>query len=460
MDAQTIEARERMGSPNLLIPEDADLEGPEFNAAYGLGKLFRYRVSPINPDAKPEVFGSILMPQGVYNERQACIDDMTAIVGPADIEVGEAPRNVTTTSGLQILGEQAERKRATRERGIVTSLESIWEHQLKLLWVNRVDPDTYEQASPDGSWELKQYDREAIAGQTKVKVEKQAYVDQSVIMREATREALTDQLYDATSPLAKKRILENMGLPTDINEDSSLQIDKAKQQWVDFVDDQVIPVIDPSIDNHQIRFQTLGTMILQDEGKQMAAEAGWDQILPLIAGWEDTLSRLEAVDARTREFYGGEPPPQEAAEMYAEALSNYEEQKKQFDTMVATVLEDAGPDGQNPDAAAAMPPPPQEPPAPVFLPKQIEIKIFGVWQQMIDVRTAEQPPEMQGLQAVIIGKANQTMQDPGEVQQKVEQFMRFRAVVDGYRLMAQKAQMAAMAPQVAPGSSPGAAEAQ
>jgi hypothetical protein len=271
---------------------------------------------------------------------------------------------------------------------------------------------------------------------------------------------LTDQLYDATSPLAKKRILENMGLPTDINEDSSLQIDKAKQQWVDFVDDQVIPVIDPSIDNHQIRFQTLGTMILQDEGKQMAAEAGWDQILPLIAGWEDTLSRLEAVDARTREFYGGEPPPQEAAEMYAEALSNYEEQKKQFDTMVATVLEDAGPDGQNPDAAAAMPPPPQEPPAPVFLPKQIEIKIFGVWQQMIDVRTAEQPPEMQGLQAVIIGKANQTMQDPGEVQQKVEQFMRFRAVVDGYRLMAQKAQMAAMAPQVAPGSSPGAAEAQ
>lgn len=456
MDAQTIEARERMGSPNLLIPEDADLEGPEFNAAYGLGKLFRYRVSPINPTAKPEVFGSILMPQGVYNERQACIDDMTAIVGPADIEVGEAPRNVTTTSGLQILGEQAERKRATRERGIVTSLESVWEHQLKLLWVNRVDPDTYEQASPDGSWELKQYDREAIAGQTKVKVEKQAYVDQSVMQREATREALTDQLYDATSPLAKKRILENMGLPTDINEDSSLQIDKGKQQYVDFVDDGVIPVIDPSIDNHQIRFQTLGTMLLQDEGKQMAAEAGWDQILPLIAGWEETLSRLEAVDARTREFYGGEPPPQEAAEMYAQATADYEEQMQQYEAMTATVLEAAGPQGDNPDAAAALPPPPQEPPAPVFLPKQIEIKVFGVWMQMIEVRTAEE--QMPGIQGVVIGKANQTMQDPGEVQQKVEQFMRFRAVVDGYRLMAQKAQMAAMAPQPAPGSAPGAAE--
>ncbi len=456
MDAQTIEARERMGSPNLMIPDDADLDGPEFNAAYGLGKLFRYRVSPINPQAKPEVFGSILMPQGVYNERQACIDDMTAIVGPADIEVGEAPRNVTTTSGLQILGEQAERKRATRERGIVSSLESVWEHQLKLLWVNRVDPDTYEAANPDGGWEIKQYDREAIAGQTKVKVEKQAYVDQSVIMREATREALTDGLYDISSPLARKRVLENMGLPTDINEESSLQIDKAKQQWVDFVDDGRIPIIDASLDNHQIRFQTLGTMLLQDEGKQMARAACWEQILPLIAGWEEELARMEAVDARTREFYGGEPPKDQAEEMYAEAMIQYKEQMARYEAASAVAMQDAGPEGQNPDAAAQIPPPPQEPPAPIFLPKQIELKILGTWSQLIDKRTVEQPQP--GLQGIIVQKAAQTMEDPTAIQQRVEEWLRFRAVVDGYRLMAQKAQMAMMPQPPAPGSAPGAAE--
>ncbi|MCP4900232.1 MAG: hypothetical protein GY906_24940 [bacterium] len=462
MDAQTIEARERMGSPNLIIPDDADLEGPEFNSAYGLGKLFRYRVSPINPNAKPEVFGSILMPSGVYQERQSCVDDMTAIVGPADIEIGEAPRNVTTTSGLQILGEQAERKRATRERGIVTSLESVWEHQLKLLWVNRVDPDTYEAASPDGSWEVKQYNREAIAGQTKVQVEKQAYVDHSVIQREATREALTDQLYDISSPLARKRILENMGLPTDINEDSNLQIDKAKQQWVDFVDDGTIPVIDASIDNPNIRFQTLGTQLLQDEGKQMADEASWGSILPLIAGWEDELARMEAQDQQTREFYGGEPEPNVANEMFAKATAQYEEQMARYETMVTVAMEASGPQGGQPDAAANIPPPPQEPPPPIFLPKQMEIKVFGVWQQMIEKHTIGQP--VAGLQGIAMQKASETMEDPAAAQQRIVQFLRFRAVVDAYRLLSQKAAMEAAAqattppPASGPGPAPGQTE--
>lgn len=464
MDAQTIEARERMGSPNLLIPDDADLEGPEMNAAYGLGKLFRYHISPLNPGAKPETFGSILMPSGVYQERQACIDDMTAIVGPADIEIGEAPRNVTTTSGLQILGEQAERKRATRERGITSSLEKVWQHQLKLLWVNRVEPDSYEAATPDGSWEVKQYDREAIAGQTKVKVEKQAYVDHSVIQREATREALVDQLYDISSPMARKRLLENMGLPTDINEDSNLQIDKAKQQWVDYVDDGKIPVIDSSIDNPSIRFATLGTQLLQDEGRQIAEAAAWPEILPLIAGWEEELARLEAHDRRAREFYGGEPAPAEAEEMYAKAMVEYQEQMEQWELAKEMALQEAGPQGTNPQAISAVPPPPQEPPAPIFLPRQIELKIFGVWSQMIEKKTSAQPDMQPGLPGIATLKAGQTLEDPQAVAGRIEQFLRFRAVVEGYRLLVQKKQQEEMAKAApgpeAPASGPGPAPGQ
>jgi hypothetical protein len=462
MDAQTIEARERMGSPNLLIPDDADLEGPEMNAAYGLGKLFRYHISPLNPGAKPETFGSILMPSGVYQERQACIDDMTAIVGPADIEIGEAPRNVTTTSGLQILGEQAERKRATRERGITTSLEKLWEHQLKLLWVNRVEPDTYEAATPNGTWEMKQYDRQAIAGQTKVKVEKQAYVDHSVIQREATREAMVDQLYDISSPLARKRILENMGLPTDVNEDSNLQIDKAKQQWVDFVDEGKIPVIDATIDNPQIRFATLGTQLLQDEGRQLAEEAAWPEILPLVAGWEEELARLEEVDRRARQFYGGEPEPQKAKEMYAQAMSDYQVQLEQWELAKELALQESGPQGTNPQAISAVPPPPEEPPAPIFLPRQVELKIFGVWSQMIEKKTAEtQTPGLAGIAAL---KASQTMENPQAAMKRIERFLRFRAVVDGYRILVQKRareEMAQAAPgPPAPASGPGPAPGQ
>lgn len=451
IDAQVIEARERMGSPNLMIPADSDLEGPEFNAEYGLGKLFRYNVSPLNPNAKPEVFGSIVMPSGVNLERDRCAQDMTKIIGPADIEIGEAPRNITTTSGLQILGEQAERRRATRERWITSAIEQIWTHQMKLLWCYRVEPDTYEAATPDGTWEIKEYTKESIAGQTKVKVEKQAYIDKSVILREATREAQVDGLYDISSPLARKRILEARGLPTDINEDSNLQIDHAKRQWVDFVDEGKIPVIDSSIDNPNLRFQTLGTMLMQEEGKKIADEAGWDRILPMIAGWEEELARAEQQDQHARDFYGGEPDPQTAQELYGKAVLMYEEQKAQHENIARLAMQD-------PMGAMQLPPPPQPPPPPHFLPRQIELKIYGIWLTMIENKRSTQ--QLKGFYGFVTDLAMRSLKDPVEAEATVKNFLRFRAVFDGYRILAQKQQQQAamqMAPPPqAPGSTPGA----
>ncbi len=418
MDAQTIEARERMGSPNLLVPADANLDGPAFRATYGLGKIFYWEPSPLNPNAKPEPFGSILMPSGVYNERNACLQDATKIIGPADIEIGEAPRNITTTSGLQILGEQAERRRATRERGITSSFRRIWEHQLQMLWGLRVDVDSYEAELPDGSWEIKEFRGQMIAGQTKVQIEREAYIDHSIIIRESTREALMDGLYDVSTPTARKKLLELMDLPTDVNEDSNLQIEHARRQWVDFVDEGKIPVIDPTLDNPAIRAEVLGQFLSQDEGLQLAEAAGWPQILPLIAGWQDDFQRLSAMDAQARQLYGGEPDPTAAAETYAKLTIEYQNAKAAYEA--------------NPMKMGV--PPPQEPIAPNFLPQQPEQRVWVIWQNLLNKRS--QQPGRSALDGVVMQSALKELKDPAVKQQEIESYMRFRAVYEAYRLAA------------------------
>lgn len=436
IDAQTIEARERMGSPNLLVPEDADMQGPESRAGYGSGKIFRFRLSALNPNAKPEVFGSILMPSGVWQERQAVLTDMTKIIGPADIEIGEAPRNVTTTSGLQILGEQAERRRGTREREITSAIQKVWEHQLALLWVLRVDEDYYEAATPDGAWELKQYNRLAIKGQTKVDVEKQAYIDKSIVMREAAREAQVDGLYDISTPLARKRLLELRGLPTDVNEDTTLQIDHAKRVYADFVDQGDIPVVDESLDNPGVRFQVLGQMLMQDEGLKIAKDSLWPQVIPLIAGWEQDLMALDQQDMAVRAQYGGEPPPEQAAQMYAQL------QEKYTDAMAAFQLKaqsDQVAAGTNPAFQPMPMQPPQAPLPPVFIPRQFEARIMLVWKNLIK--------QHGGLDAAIIEQSQKLLVPVDQIVQKIDKFLRFRAVVEAYRLLGQQT--------IAPGSTPG-----
>jgi len=422
MDAQTIEARERMGSPNLMVPSDANLQGPEYRTGYGSGKIFRWDPSPMDPHAKPEVIGSTLMPSGVYNERAASMEDSTRIIGPADIESGEAPRNITTTSGLQILGEQAERRRSTRERGITSVFQKIWEHQLQLLWTLRVDTDTYESENPDGTWELKQFDRQALAGQTKVEIERQAYIDKSILMREATREALTDGLYDPTSPLARKKLLENMGLPADINEDTNLQIEHAQRMWVDFVDERKIPVIDTSIDDPAIRYKVIGTFLMQDEGMRLSEEALWPQIIPMIAGWAEYLLQLQQQDQVARMEYGQWTPQEQAEEMYAAAKLRYQEAKESFDMAAEQQQAMGQPMSQ---------PPPEEPPPPVFLPRQPEAQVYLVWQQMLE--------EKEEFTKLIQETSQTALKDPGEIAEVVDTYMQFRAVFEAYRLMAPEA---------------------
>lgn len=444
IDAQTIEARERMGSPNLMIPEDADLKGPEYRANYGSGKFFSWTPSPVNPSAKPEVFGAITMPSGVNLERDRMEQAMTKIIGPADIEIGEAPRNITTTSGLQILGEQAERRRATRERGITTAFRRVWEHQLQLLWTLRVDEDSYEAENPDGTWEIRQYTGQMLEGQTKVEIEKQAYVEQSILTREAAMEAKQQGLYDLSTPLARKKFLDLVGLPPDINEDSNLQIDHARRVWVDFVDKRRIPVIDTAIDDPMIRKHVLGTMLMQGEGQRISEEALWPDLIPILAGWEEDLQRLLALDQQVRAQYGGEPAPAQAAEQYARLMISYQDSKVAYDRAVETATQTGAPLDPNLQ-------PPQPPLPPQFMPKQPEQRVYLVWQEIFQRKGQGAEPSVgrparSALEGLIIQKAPERKVTPEELRKTVDSYLRFRAVYEAYRLLSPD--------MVAPGTTP------
>ena len=424
IDSQTVEARERMGSPNLMVPEDADLTGPEYDAAYGLGKIYKYQPSITVPNAKPEVFGSILMPAGVNEERSNAEASITKIVGPADIEIGEAPRNVTTTSGLQILGEQAERRRGTRERSLTSAMQKVWEHQMQMLWVLRVDEDEYEDKTPDGSWEIKQYNRDHIAGHTKVEIEKQAYIDRSIVLRESSREAQVDGLYgppQELSPLARKKLLELRGLPSDVNEESNLQIDHAKRTWVDWVDERKIPVIDKSIDDPNIYFQVLGAQLKHDEGLAISEEHGWNAIVGDLAGWEDDLASLEQQDAQMRATY---PNEDGAAEQFAQMTLDFQKSQDLYDQAAQAMQ------GLPPGTAPPQGPPPVPPQPPVFIPRQIEKRILMVWTAMLK-RT-------DSMEKWAEETARKEMKAPQEMLQKMETYLRFRAYVEGFGILSQR----------------------
>lgn len=435
MDSQITEARERLGDPNIMTTDSMDLEGPEYDEGGG-GAIWRYKIDPLAPNAKPEYFGDKLFDTNVYQERQAVIDDIKEQSGPQDIEIGEAPKNVTTTSGLQLLGEAAERRRSERDRALTYMYEKIWTHQLEMLGCLRDDQDSYKRETGDGNWEEMQFTKESLMGQTNVKVEKQAQVDASVYQKEATREALADMLYDASTPAARRRILELRGLPTDVNEQANHQIDIAKKQWVDFVDTAKIPTIDPTLDDFGIHYDILGTFLVSEEGQRIADAVGWPAILKQIAGWEPELQQMVLQDAASRQTYG--PPGPQAQQNFQQvqiAYSQAKTQERKLAKATAAVPGGAPPPGQ-------LPPPP----ALFYLPPDKSDQVYQLWMQKIQQAMLQQQQQ---------GQAPMDNGDPA----KRDAFLRFRAVVDAYRLLAQEQMMKSMMAPVAgaPGSDPNSA---
>jgi hypothetical protein len=418
-DAQTINIRERMAEPNVLVTEGMAINSPAFMEEGGGAKFISYNVDPLNPNAEPKPWGGVTIPQGVVEERKQAVDDLLRLSGPQAVEIGEAPKNITTTSGLKLLEDNADSVREPRARAISNALQKIWEHQLQLEWAFRAEKSTYEAAGEDGAWDIKQYDSQALMGQTKVDVEKQSEVEKSIYQSEAVREAIADGLYDLSTLQARKRILELRGLPTDVNEDSNYQIELAKRSWVDFCDEGVVPTIDPSIDDPVIRFQSYATFLLSEKGQRIAKGAGWSQILKKIVGWEPQVQKLELLDQQARAIYGTTNPEQ--------AGMQYQQMQQQFEVDMANWQGQqrlGAQVSQQSGMAAPSAPPPQQPIPPVFLPGDRSDHIYMVWMQLIE--------QNGGLE-----------QDPA-IAEQVDLFLKFRATVEAYRLYMQEKQLQAM----------------
>ncbi len=446
LDSQIIETRLRLG-PNVMMPADMWPDGgPTIESAGGVGNMIFLNPSIANPSfIKPEVIQGTLMPDGVYIERQAIQADIKRQVGPQDATMGQAPKNVGTTSGLQLLVEQDERSRSLREDELVNSVEKSWSHMLRLEWtLGLQNDDVYRVMGPGKAWKYEQYRGNALRGQTEVTIERGSFVTKSVVQREAAREALADQVLVLDSPLARRRVLEMYGIDTDINSDTTHQVDHAERLWVDFMDKGLVRVQD-SIDDPALHYQVLGAYLRTNEGEQIADEAGWEDIGRAIAGWEDEYRNLVMMEAQSIAFYGSRLTQQEAGVAYAKAVASYQQaqdlytQQSQIAAQAASIPQLApGIAGTMPPAPPVQPIPPQEPPMPVYdIPLLLQDRIKLVWDGM---RQKAGLPVGQQAQAV-----------DGAVTRDPEVYVSFRALHEAYKMAGMMGGMTA-GPTPAPGS--------
>jgi hypothetical protein len=399
------------------------------------------------------IFPGMPMTGNVYgSERSDILQDMQMVGAPQDIEIGQAPGSVKTTSGLMLLSEEASQKRAPRERGLTEMYESAFQHILQMTWAFRKEDATYEIQSEGGIYEEKSYTGTDLLGDMRVKMEAEAGYDQTLYNKEAAGEALQMGLYQLDSPAAIDRILDLMKLPKDVNENQTIQVQRAEMAWSDFMRLQKVHVPDYSIEDPMTWYAVLGKRWFDDECYVLQEKAGWRDLLPSLANWEQKMAEMEQQEAPIKAIYGSQPPEtweqiyQAGSELVQKSVDAHMKAQQSYQDLAQSAQE-----------RGEMPPPPPEPPPmqefpkpPVqpFLPEALNEKIAAVWMRL-------NPSIKQGLMGARAAMAVDAMQESQERFVILDLLVRMRAVIESYRLQQQMATMGmAPPPPGGPGGPP------
>ncbi len=430
-DSQWIETVDSMGSPNLRVPDDMELNEVGWRVEGYAGKILSFSPSLANRDAQPEVMQGAAMPAGVWeSERASCIADMRDLGNTQVTELGGIPPGVRTTSQLVVAGENAQARRVPVERGFIQMLEQVGKHRLHLLYALRTEQDSFEVDAFGGKAKSIRYFRGSeLLRQINVELEKESGYSKSLYDREAAAEALQEGVYDIRDPVVRRKYLELRGLP-ELNERDNMQIESARHVAIAFADRLETHNPDPTVEDPWIFYQILGQAWLSDENLEKFKElVEWDsKIVPSIVEWQKDLEQAEAADALARANYGP-IPPDEAQRLHTQAL----DQQQQVLQKVKEVSAQNEALGQGPVQMPMLPPPP---PPPDFMPNSLKERIRLVMCKRLNWNPAPK--------STSIGRELLAAAEAGEVMELGYQLLDFRCTLEAYRLYSERQKAAAM----------------
>lgn len=438
LDAQVIDLRER-GKPTMYMPKGTEI----YDRDDLQGSMVYTEFESPNPEWSPAagVFPGIPITGNPYfQERGQIMEDAQRVGFPQDIEIGQAPGSVKTTSGLMLISEEASQTRAPRERALALMYEAAFTHLLEMNWAFRKEEQQLEIESEAGVYEYKSFVGTDLVGGIRVKVNARAGYDQTLYNKEAASEALQLGLYQIDSPDARDKLLDLLKLPKDVNEGSGIQVRRAEMAWSDFMRLDKVPTPDYTMWDFPAFLAIFRKRWMGDDCMIRQRDAGFDEIWSELVTWEQKLAMFDEQEQRSIMYK--EVPPEQWAQVYeqgqkmvAEAKASYEAAQTRFNQLGAqgAALGAAAPTPPQPPMMTEFPPPPQVP----FLPDPLHEKIYEVWMRMM-------PQHRAALEAAKTSQGSR-----GGQFLEMDLLLRMRAVVEACRMSAEPP-MPMMPPEGAP----------
>jgi hypothetical protein len=300
--SQTQDTRQRMSVPKFRVTRGMNFD---FEQTGNAGSNYVWTPDDQYPGATPEEIGSTTISEGVAKEVERDQQYMDDAAGTSDTEFGNIPPKVSSGTMLQISAEQSGERRRPRIARIREMLERTWKHGLILMHEFVREPRTLQMKDETSEFRDKSWTGLDLMGQTDVHIDAEPEHDSPLQQKEDAREAVTLGLFDPATMSRKARIdfAKKLNVSAELTEDDDLQYECAEREFWEYVDSGHVPVVDEDLDDHEAHDQRHGVDCLSDKWKTKEREAGWDEALVWISGW-DKVDPMASMDPLT-----GQPLP-------------------------------------------------------------------------------------------------------------------------------------------------------
>lgn len=287
--------RQRMAVPMYLFLKQHNLEIQAMSSGIP-GRMAVIDAVEEAPNMTPSIINNSTIDQGVSLEiehAQRAIDRLSSNI---EVEKGQIPGGgVTAAQAIVSLKTFAGEKREPRLARIKNSLRRGWKHGARLMEAMYIEPREAYYTDSDGSKRTRNIHGKDFARQTEVEVDAEPDFDTKAKNSAATRDLITLRVVDpATLRGQKARTLANLlDAPPELFEDDDLQRDAAEREWIAFKEEQRVPQVDPSLDDHGAHYETHGRDAHQEWFRDLEDRGDWDGALKILeVNWFEQLSML------------------------------------------------------------------------------------------------------------------------------------------------------------------------
>jgi hypothetical protein len=283
--SQLQDCRQRKGSPKWLATRGMDLQ---YNAGRNAGGIYEWDPDPDSPNREPRDIDNTLLNSEVYKELEAMVEYIARASHLNDVETGNVPPGVVAALALQLLAEQSGESRRPRIRRIREMLERVFSHGLMLMHELCLPEDNrayWDEIAPD-QWRERAWHGLQFAGQTRVRIDAEPEHDTKLVKQQTIRDTVLQNPTMMEDPRTSRLVSQELGVPEELFDKANLQEEAAEREFIDFLEQDRDPVIDPDLDDDDAHHERHGIDFHSERWRELEEASGWDDALIWLSDWE------------------------------------------------------------------------------------------------------------------------------------------------------------------------------